>query len=94
MSFELNDKFVVLFNHFVDLTENFFKYFFLLSGLCLLEILVCFFFVVDFIKELFDIVSQIVQLLLLGFDTLNSFSELIKLLGVFIQELGNFDFGE
>lgn len=74
MGLQLYYQFIVIFNHFVDLSKYLFEYFFFLTSLCLLEVLVCLLFVVNFIKELLDIISQIFQLLLLSFDTLHSFS--------------------
>lgn len=51
-------QFIVVFNHFVNLTENSFKDFLFLSlHLGLFEILICFFFVINFVEELFDFIS-------------------------------------
>jgi hypothetical protein len=59
-----------------------------------LKVFVGLFFVINFGEELLDVIGQIVKLFFFSFDRFNAISELIELLGVFFQELGDFDFGK
>lgn len=93
LGFEFDNEFVVLFDHFVDLTEYFLKDFFLLSSnSCILEVFICLIFVVDLCEELLYVICQVVQFFFFGFDRFDSLSQSIEILRILFQKLCDFHF--
>lgn len=73
LPFQTYHKLIILFNHLINLPKYFLKDFFLLSlHLCLLKVLVGLVLIVNLVKELLNVISQVVYLFFMVFDALNA----------------------